>query len=228
MLIAIIVLTYKFSDKSTSEIVGTGRYVDITNKITMYDAIFCLEAILIFMLVYRFLCVFRLNPYIDLIYKTVTTSAYLMVTYAVILFLFLMSCALFIQVVWGGFLVNYKSFDRSFMKVLTGIVGAMDTSSWMYKASDWSIVYVILFYIWVAYLLPNVIVGIFMESYRISALEIGYPETQKDKKWGVKSYIAWALDDCCPASLKHRFGLTEDRGSEQPDEEEEEKKAQTK
>jgi len=216
LIVAIIILCSKFSKYSATELVGKGRAKDFTTQADIYDTIFALEACVIFILVYKLVCVFRLNPYIDMIYLAVYHSVGMLISYGVILFVFLAACTTLTQAMWGSFTYNYRSFIYGFYYTTINLLGGGNYSSWIYKSSNWSIVFYFFFFIWGVLLLPHVCIGIFAESYRIAALEQGYPEAKKPQKWGLRKYAMWALS-CCPLGVRHKMGLTEP-GAENADE----------
>ena len=225
MLIAIIVLTKQFSRFSSKELIGGTRFIDVSTQSVIYDAIFGLEGMLLILLAYRLICVFRINAYVDLVYHAIFTGFDLLAAYVFVLVVVLVSCALLMQLMWGEFHPSYTAFRSALFNTLTTIIGGTDYTIWLNKVSYLSVVYFILFFIWATFLLPNVIYGIFMESYRIAALEVGYPETKKAQRWGLKDYIRWAFG-CCPMSVLHSWNLINDNIPEQVEPTEEKKVAQ--
>jgi membrane-bound metal-dependent hydrolase YbcI (DUF457 family) len=175
----------------------------------LYDALFAIEVTILAVVIYRFLCIFRINNYFNILYLTVMDCFGLFLPYVVVLVTILCSCAVFTQSLWGTFNDRYRSFGRAFLSNTLALIGGPDINFWLFQASDWSVVYFLVFFIWITLLLPSVCIGIFMESYRIMNLKMGYPDTKKEESWGFKDYLKW-LFQCCPMCLKNKMGLADE------------------
>ena len=212
-MISILVMTGKFLRYKPLELIKGEHINKVFSMPKYYDSIYALEAIVILVIVYKILCVLRLNPYFDQIYITMINSVNLIILYIMFLTCILLPCSLIAQSLWGTFDSRYQSFTSSFLNTALSMITGIDITLWLFQSSGWSVVYFFFFMIWICLLIPNVCIGIFVESYRISALSIGYPETMKKDKWGVKQFFAWILN-CCPVRLLNKLGLTEEHKEE--------------
>ncbi len=208
-MITIVALTNTFSKKSVADVVNPTEFKDLPNQPIYCDMIFGMEAMVMLLLVARIFCVFRLNLYFDLIISTFGTAFHFLVAFAFYFIAIVCCCAMITQVLWGTIAMQFTEFWRALFNVFLTFGGNMKYSTWLHKSSSWSYVYFVLVFLWVAFLFPFVFIGIYLESYRITALELGYPETCKKKKWGPKNYLAWVLA-CCPNSLRHRLGVDDE------------------
>jgi len=208
-LIAIPIIVQRFSRHGIDEIIGGSKAIKLSDKAILYDALSALEAAVLFTLIYRLLCLFRLNMYFEIVYQTIMFSLKLLVPYIIIVVMIILSCTIFTQSLWGTFNDNYRSFDRSFLSNTLAMIGGPEIEFWLFKGSYWSVVYFLCFFFWVTLLLPNVCIGVFMESYRITNLKMGYPEQYKNDKWDLKGYFRWLLQ-CCSLGIKNKLGLNEE------------------
>ena len=211
--IAIVVVTKMFAKLSVTDTVTPDGFFNILSQDVYEDMIFGMEGMAILLLVARILCVFRNNLYIDLIISTFTTAFNFLAAFAIFFFVIVSCCGMITQSMWGTFATEFGVFWKAMFNVLLAFGGNMKYSTWLHVSSAWSYVYFVLFFLWVAFLFPFIFIGIYLESYRITALELGYPESNKKNKWGPKDYLVWVLD-CLPESVKHKLNVPTDTAPE--------------
>jgi len=207
--ITIPILVSRYSRFDPKDLIGGKEAKRLPELAGIYDALFALEVAILAVVIYRFLCIFRLNNYFNILYLIVMGCFNLFLPYVLVLVCILCSCAVFTQTLWGTFNDRYRSFGRAFLANTLSVIGGPDVSFWLFQANDWSVVYFLVFFIWITLMLPSVCIGVFMESYRIVNLKMGYPDTKEDEKWGCKSYVKW-LFQCCPMCLKNKMGLVDE------------------
>lgn len=216
--IMIVIFTNSFSSMNYASVIGDPKFTDLDGYVVIYDSIYMLEAIMLMTLMYRQLCVFRNVHYIDVIYSTIMNSFAMLVYFSIALTIFIIGCAFILQAMWGVFLSNFCFFGGTLYSILLMMQGNADYSGWIHRSNQWSILVFILTFLWLIYLLSPIYIPILAESYRITTLEIGYPETLKKRRWGPRGYFVW-LFSCCPISVRILLGVYQEGG-----EEEEEKK----
>eukprot|EP00826_Nyctotherus_ovalis_P045747 TRINITY_DN5092_c0_g1_i3.p1 TRINITY_DN5092_c0_g1~~TRINITY_DN5092_c0_g1_i3.p1 ORF type:complete len:240 (+),score=67.17 TRINITY_DN5092_c0_g1_i3:369-1088(+) len=212
-LITIPILVQKVSRHNADKLIGEAKTKDLTDYPLTYDALSAIEAATLFVIIYRMLCLFRINRYFDITYQTIMGSFRLFVPYVVVTLVILLSCAALTQSLWGTFNNEYRSFGSAFLHTTIAAMEGPETDFWMFKSSDWSVVYFLCFFIWVTLLIPSACIGVFIETYRITTLKLGYPEQYKEERWDLKGYLQW-LFQCCPVGLRNKFGLNDEAQDE--------------
>ena len=205
--ICIVVLVGIYS--SNSKYTEKDTFSDLPYQANIFDSIYSIQAVLIGLLIYRFLCVFRLNNYFDLMYNAISNSLLLFIPYVGILIIVMVCFSVITQTVWGTYRNDYTDFPSAFLSNCLSLISTPNINFWIFNSSNWSIIFYLVFFLWVEMVFPNICIGIFMESYRIAALKLGYPEASKDKSWGVKDYFKW-LFKCLPIFILNKMGLVDE------------------
>ena len=201
------VLIHLASDETPDEILNSSKYIDMVYKGVLYDQIFILESIILFLLVLKILHVMTIVKSVRIISKSISYAFKQVLTYMLIILPLVIAFTLIGMGIYGPFLNEYSTFANSFVSVLFFSVGQSNTTELMKFNSVWTVIYVVIVTMIIIYLLISSFVAVYYtDAYVTTIMSEGYPENefaqasnapkpgQKTSKWTVRDAVVWMLD----------------------------------
>jgi hypothetical protein len=159
---------------NTNSEIGTFELVkkEYFNVVYTFQTVLILETMIVFLLFFRIITFFfeylRTNIFFTYISRSV--SNIIVYLFAVILILFCYS--IFANNLWGQDFEYYRDFESSILNTLLFTIGHYHKD--IFTNDNWVIFFTIQFFFIMIYFIFNTFVGIFLESYRLNAMENGF------------------------------------------------------
>jgi hypothetical protein len=143
-------------------------------QMIMFQRVLLIECFMIITILGRTIFVILEFKRIRTIFDYVRNSFRSIMTYFIIVILFLICFSIFAQNLWGENYRNYTYFDNSMVSLLLFSVGNFKSDIFRNSNYFWNTVFIFLFFFIFIYFMLQSFVGIFVEDYRINSLKIGY------------------------------------------------------
>lgn len=169
------------------------QYTD-SNKISiMYRYMLLLESIFLLLLTIKALSFLELFSITTLLFSSIGHTILMFFQFLIALLCVLFALASIMEIVWGSYLEECKTFGLSFISVL--LLSSMYYSPRMLLDHDmyWGILFIIIILIVQLFIFIALFTSIFAESLRRSVCTYGYPEDYKEKKWDLSDYKVWII-----------------------------------
>ena len=213
------ILIHVASDKTTDEILNSSEYIDLVHKGVLYDNIFILESILLFLLVLKILNVLTIIKSVRIIVKSISFAFKQVMTYMLIIMPLFIAFTIIGMGIYGAAIDEYSTFTKSFVSVLFFTVGQTDTIELFKFNVMWTVIYVVIVTLVIIYLLISSFIAVYTDAYIRTIMVEGYPEEEdyrrlnktgdasfRSSKWTVRDAIKWMLD-LVPNKWLYKIGI---------------------
>lgn len=153
---------------------GSAIYYDFYPIVQKYELVVILETVIIFSLFARMIFFIYDYPRVNTFFIFLFNSFKKIIVFFIILMMFIICNAIFANNLWGNNYEVYKDLPASITNILLFSIGHFQIQIYGQSFTIWNIIFTLqFFFIFIFYCLTT-FVGIFLESYRITSLEIGY------------------------------------------------------
>ena len=115
-----------------------------------------------------------MNTRFSLLILTLEKAGIDLVIYSFILFPMLIGFCFVGMNLWGTYSEEYSTFQNAFISILLLAVGKADVLALVTIDYYWTLLFLTFFYFVIVFFLISVFLGIFVDSYRMVIMDIGY------------------------------------------------------
>ena len=180
-LICFIIKTIYCTQSAEESIVTTGddkflvlKKNEFFTTVSNFELVIVIETLIIFCLFFRIIIFFfdytRTNNFFMYIYRSLQNVG----LFLLIVILIILSNAIFANNLWGDYYDGYRDLAGSLMNTLLFSIGHYQKKIFGSNYTGWTILFTLQFFLIIIYFIFSTFVGIFLESYRLNALENGY------------------------------------------------------
>lgn len=94
---------------------------------------------------------------------------------------------------WGAYSEEFYTFENAFISILLLSVGKADVITLVKINTYWTLLFLLFFYFVIVFFLISVSLGIFVDSYRIVVMDVGY-SFGRQNVWKLSGFFILIFD----------------------------------
>ena len=173
------------------EVIKSQEFYDFHNTALFFKSALVANSWALLLITFRLIKSLTLNRRIYLLTKNIEIACKNLAMYMLLLLPFIIGFCFLALTIWGPYFVYYRTFWHSVIKNILFSVGVNNTAVLARINLFWSVVFHVVYLVFVVFFILGAFIGIYIDSYReMRALE-GYED--ENKVWGAKDYLVWVL-----------------------------------
>ena len=166
----------------------------------------------IILIIVRILLFLTVNKRVYVLITTIQLAAKNIVSFITIFLLLILAFSMVSQSIWGTQEYLFHNFTYSVLDLLLITLGHGNFESMIYISEGWSVVFLLVYFLFVIYFFLNAFMGIYMEAYRIVRMQDGYNDN--DTTWAKTEILMWFVD-WLPYAIKRKMFASDNKNKKQ-------------
>jgi len=190
-------------------IINSTKFVELRPAADLYQSIFFYQAITAALLLVRTIYFLKMNSEFEIIFVTLEKTGKLIVTYCMLVIPLVMAFAISGMILWSAYSPSFVSLDQAFLSCILLALGRFDRNILIEADYIPTIVYLTVYYLFVIFFLITVLVGLYVDNYRLTMMDYGYNYALFGEKKTVKDLFKW-LFAWVPSQIMEKIDKEED------------------
>jgi hypothetical protein len=175
-------------------LINANYFVELGPAAILYQSIFFYQSIACGLLIFRLVYFLKMNAEFEIIFMTLEKTGKMILTYCGLVIPIIFAFAISGMILWASLSSSFVTLDQAFLSCILLALGRFDRQILIDAEYIPTIIYLTIYYLFVIFFLITVLVGLYVDNYRITMMDYGYNYARFGEKKTVKDLFRWLFE----------------------------------
>jgi len=175
-------------------IINSPTFVELRPAADLYEMVFFYQSIALGLLIFRIVYFLKMNAEFEIIFMTLEKTGKMILTYCGLVVPIIFAFAISGMILWASLSASFVSIDQAFLSCILLALGRFDRNILIDAEYIPTIIFLTIYYLFVIFFLITVLVGLYVDNYRVTMMDYGYNYARFGEKKTVKDLFRWIFE----------------------------------